>query len=77
MQTKMSSSNDDIFLGIGRLEGKIDTLITAQGRLESELKDLTRRVGSLERDRAKLYGAAAAFGILSGLFGWLVSSIAK
>ena len=74
----MSSSNDDIFLGIGRLEGKIDTLITAQGRLESELKkDLTRRVGSLERDRAKLYGAAAAFGILSGLFGWLVSSIAK
>jgi len=73
----MSSSNDDIFLGIGILEAKIDTLITAQGRLESELKDLTRRVGSLERDRAKLYGAAAAFGILSGLFGWLVSSIAK
>ena len=70
-------NSDEILVGLGRLEGKLDTLIKSQSRLESELKDLTRRVGSLERDRSKLYGAAAAFGILSGLLGWLINSVIK
>ena len=39
-------NSDEILVGLGRLEGKLDTLIKSQGRLESELKDLTRRVGS-------------------------------
>ena len=73
----MKMNNDEVLIGIGRLEGKVDTLLSSQSRLEVEIKDLTKRVGSLERDRSKLYGAAAAFGVLSGLLGWLINAVTK
>lgn len=73
----MKMNNDEVLISLGRLEGKLDTLLSSQSRLEVEIKDLTKRVGSLERDRSKLYGAAAAFGVLSGLLGWLINAVTK
>lgn len=73
----MKMNNDEVLISLGRLEGKLDTLLSSQSRLEIEIKDLTKRVGSLERDRSKLYGAAAAFGVLSGLLGWLINAVTK
>lgn len=61
----MSHSDSEILLAIGRLEGKVDTLIQLQRIHEERLNDHDQRIRSLENSKATLYGAAAIFGSLS------------
>ena len=57
-----SSHHDELFLAIGRLEGKVDSLIAMQSRQSEELKEHDHRLRSLEHSRGYMLGWAAAIG---------------
>lgn len=54
--------HDELFLAIGRLEGKVDSLISMQSRQTEELKEHDHRLRSLEHSRGYMLGWAAAIG---------------
>lgn len=54
--------HDELFLAIGRLEGKVDSLIAMQTRQSEELKEHDHRLRSLEHSRGYMLGWAAAIG---------------
>jgi len=57
-----SSHHDELFLAIGRLEGKLDSLIAMQGKQGDELKDHDIRIRKLEHSKNHFIGYAAAAG---------------
>lgn len=58
--------NDELFLALGRLEGKMDALIQMQHIQQEELKAHDERIRSLEHARGTFLGAAAVIGAVSG-----------
>lgn len=62
-----SSHHDELFLAIGRLEGKVDSLLSMQGNQQEQLKDHDSRIRSLEHSRGYMLGWAAAIGAGVGL----------
>ena len=58
--------NDELFLALGRLEGKMDALIQMQHVQQEELKAHDERIRSLEHSRGTFLGAAAVVGALAG-----------
>lgn len=57
-----SAHHDELFLAIGRLEGKVDSLISMQSRQSDEIKEHDHRLRSLEHSRGYMLGWAAAIG---------------
>lgn len=57
-----SPHHDELFLAIGRLEGKVDSLIAMQSHQQEEIKDHDRRLRSLEHSRGYMMGWSAAIG---------------
>jgi TolA-binding protein len=59
----MSLHNEsEIMLAIGRLEGKVDTLIQMQRMQEDQIKNHEERLRQLEHSRSFTMGLAAAVG---------------
>jgi len=58
--------NDELFLALGRLEGKMDALIQMQHVQQEELKEHDERLRSLEHSRGTFLGAAALVGAVAG-----------
>jgi hypothetical protein len=54
----------DYVLLLGRIEGKLDSVLDQQGRVAKTLTDLDRRVRLLEAGWAKLLGASAAASVV-------------
>jgi hypothetical protein len=52
------NETENILLILGRLEGKVDALVTAVGTHEEHVEKLEARIRSLENSRAWLLGAA-------------------
>jgi len=64
--------NEELLLALGRLEGKVDALMTRQAVHDEELERVETRVRKLENSRSWLMGASAAVGAsISLLFQWL------
>lgn len=64
----MSMQHDnELFLAIGRLEGKIDSILAQQSRLNDELKSHDERIRTLEQSKSHILGYAAAAGGILGL----------
>jgi len=64
--------NEELLLALGRLEGKVDSLITRQAVHDERLERIDIRVRTLENSRSWLMGASAAIGAsVSMLFQWL------
>lgn len=61
-QQHTSETKHELFLAIGRLEGKVDSLLAMQQRTQEELKDHDMRLRSLEHSRGYMLGWAAAIG---------------
>lgn len=62
----------DILLALGRLEGKVESLIAMQRAAQEHLEGLDQRVRQLELGRSYLMGAAAAIGAaVSFLVSWV------
>jgi len=63
----VSHPDSEILLAIGRLEGKVDTLIQLQRIHEERLKDHDIRIRDLENSKASILGAAAVIGSISAV----------
>lgn len=59
--------NEEILLALGRLEGKVDAMMTSMRIQEQELKVLEKRIRELENNRAWMLGAAAVISTIAGL----------
>lgn len=64
--------NEEILLALGRLEGKVDAMMTSLRVQEQELKTLEKRIRELEQSRAWMLGAAA---VISAIAGFIVKLI--
>ncbi len=51
--------NDTIFLHLGRLEGKVDAILSNQTLTAEQLKDQDKRIGKLEHHHSWFLGASA------------------
>tara|TARA_R100000808_G_scaffold24711_1_gene57764 strand:- start:1737 stop:1946 length:210 start_codon:yes stop_codon:yes gene_type:complete len=54
--------NEEILVALGRLEGKVDALITRQSLIDEELSRHEKRIRSLEQSKSWVLGAAAMVG---------------
>lgn len=57
-----SPHHDELFLAIGRLEGKVDALLSMQQYQQDQLKDHDSRIRSLEHSRGYVMGWSASIG---------------
>ncbi len=57
----MENSNQ-IMLALGRLEGKVDAMLTKQKSQDETLEKHDRRIRTLEQSRSWLLGASAIIG---------------
>tara|TARA_Y100001937_G_scaffold54304_1_gene74936 strand:+ start:136 stop:345 length:210 start_codon:yes stop_codon:yes gene_type:complete len=67
-------SDNQILIALGRLEGKVDALISRQAVHDEELQRHDVRLRNLEQGRSWLLGAAAVVGalvsVISNKIGW-------
>jgi hypothetical protein len=54
-----------MILAIGRLEGKVDTILEQNRTSGGELRRHEQRIAKLEQSRAWILGAAAVVGVLA------------
>ena len=66
---------DQILIAIGRLEGKVDSLIRSLGSHAETLAKHDTRSRSLEQGRAWILGASTVAGAVAGLVVKLVGGI--
>jgi len=64
----------DILLALGRLEGKMDSLISAQKIFHSDLSSHDQRIRALEGSRSILWGACA---LGAAFFSYLVTMLSE
>jgi len=55
-------SNEQIFLALGRLEGKVDSLMHRSVQIEEHLDNQDKRIRNLEHYKHFLLGISAAVG---------------
>jgi hypothetical protein len=67
--------HDELFLAIGRLEGKVDSLLAMQQMAQDELKDHDARLRNLEHARGYIMGVSAAIGAIVSLAGSWVAKL--
>ncbi len=67
------SEQTELPLGIGRLEGKVDGHVSCHQNLEVDLRALSKRVGTLEKEKSKLYGAGVVLALIGSGVMWLLS----
>lgn len=58
--------DNEILIALGRLEGKVDALITRQSLHDEELDRHDKRLRELEQSKSWLIGASAASGAFAG-----------
>ena len=62
MTSTTESELASIMLAIGRLEGKVDSLLARQDELQNAIQRLEGRVHDLEGHKQRMLGAAAVVG---------------
>ena len=55
----MNDTPDQVLLALGRLEGKVDALMSQQSKHQVDMDSLDVRVRHLEGSKALLFGACA------------------
>lgn len=61
----MTPHDENLFLAIGRLEGKVDSILTLQKAQEEAIKQHDERIRSLENSKSFLFGGAALVGAVA------------
>lgn len=62
------TSSDDLLLAIGRLEGKVDSILAMINRHAEDIEQLDQRMRRLEQSKSWMLGAAAVVGAVSSYF---------
>jgi len=63
----------DVYLILGRLEGKLDSVMTVTEKQWSSIEHHDTRLVKLEQDRAMVYGAAAVLGVVGSVVIWIIT----
>lgn len=61
----MDTPSHEILLALGRLEGKVDSLIAQQVRTQEDIDLLDQRIRTLEGSKAVLFGVCATLGAIA------------
>ena len=64
---------NDVYLILGRLEGKLDSVMTITEKQWDSIDQHDKRLKRLVRDKSVVYGAAAVLGLLGSLVIWVIS----
>ena len=64
--------DSDLMMALGRLEGKVDSLIQGQAAQGERLNAHDKRIRDLEQSKAWFYGVSAAFGAAASLLSKLI-----
>lgn len=66
------TQHDNLFLHLGRLEGKVDAILSNQTAMDKRLDEHEKRLSVLERYRSWQLGVSAAIGtLIAGLLQWI------
>jgi hypothetical protein len=73
----MADDKQDVYLLLGRLDGKMDLLIREQNQIDSLITKNEERIRVLEKDRAVVYGAVTVLAFIGSGLMWIVSYLVK
>ena len=73
----MADSNQDVYLLLGRLDGKMDLIIREQNQIDSLISKNEERIRVLEKDRSVVYGAVTVLAFIGSGLMWFVSYLLK
>lgn len=75
MNDKDITVQNDVYLILGRLEGKLDSVISTTEKQWAIIEQHNKRLTKLEQDRSMVYGAAGALGILGSIIIWTITKL--
>jgi hypothetical protein len=67
----------DMYLILGRLEGKLDSVMTITEKQWNTIEKHDARIKKLEKDRHTIYGAAAVLGVIGSIVIWVISNFVR
>ena len=70
----MPEQHDQLFLALGRLEGKVDSILTFNNKLEEQIQEQDRRIRTLEHHKHFILGIA---GVVSTIASVVVAFLLK
>ena len=70
-------SDNDMYLILGRLEGKLDSLMVVTEKQWDTIEKHDTRIKKLEKDRHMVYGAAAGLGVIGSVVIWVISNFVR
>ena len=70
-------SDNDMYLILGRLEGKLDSLMVVTEKQWDTIEKHDTRIKKLENDRSLVYGAAAVLGVIGSIVIWIISNFVR
>ena len=70
-------SDKDMFLILGRLEGKLDSVMLITEKQWDTIEKHDTRIKKLEKDRHTIYGAAAVLGAIGSVIIWAISNFVR
>ena len=70
-------SDKDMFLILGRLEGKLDSVMVITEKQWDTIEKHDTRITKLEKDRHTIYGAAAVLGAIGSVIIWTISNFVR
>ena len=74
----MSDNKDsDMYLILGRLEGKLDSVMSITEKQWNTIEKHDYRLKKLETDRSLVYGAAAVLGVIGSIIIWIISTFVR
>tara|TARA_R110000824_G_scaffold3640_1_gene17207 strand:- start:467 stop:703 length:237 start_codon:yes stop_codon:yes gene_type:complete len=77
MSDMESQSLNDLYLLIGRLEGKVDRVLVEQKNIKDMTVNNEARIRQLEKDRAMVYGSAAVLAFVGSALMWFINHLFK
>ena len=70
------NDSKDILMALGRLEGKMESILTMQRTQSEELSRLDKRVRILEQGKSALLGGSAVVGSIAAAFvSWIFKGL--
>ncbi len=70
-------SDNDMYLILGRLEGKLDSVMVITEKQWDTIEKHDTRIKKLEKDRHTIYGAAAVLGAIGSVIIWAISNFVR